>query len=887
MKNKIVLLTLTLFSLNGFAQEDTVKVRTDYFKDGKLHLVNSSHQDIAWVNSPNACMRERADHIMLPVLERMAQDQNFCFSVESAMYLEEFLDLYPEKYDEVLKYTREGRLEWGATYSQPYQGMYEGEALIRQNYLGRKLLKKILPGCDFKAAWNVDVPGLSLQFPQIMAKSGIPYYNTSRFTMGYYEWFSPDNSSIKVVSTGQYSGYSYQFFIAKNDAELSGAFKNVMNFWGDYQEKRGISPACLALLSQDASKPVNYNDLMVKWNNSRNEDKNNLLPLMRYSTSTMFFDHLVSNPKAKFDVVRGERPNMWLYIHGPSHYESISASRKASRTLLAAEMFSTINSVLNNNWSLYPSELFLGAWKDAIYADHGWGGYDGVITDRLFKTKFEAALDTATSILETSLESISDMIQYDKSKSYAISVFNPLAWERTDPVSFTINVEGRTHNHFKLVDEYGNNIPFQFTDAHERKSGDEDELLTFVFVPENVPSMGYKTYYLVDDKDYKGGMYGHGSVDVANYENRFYKIELGKGGINSLYDKDLECDVFDTSNFKGAELFTVKSEGTGAGEFSDVQQPTLDGFDKLSNYSSAWNCVESGSVRDVFQTSAQFKDAKVNLRIIVYKTIKKIDVEVDLNGYMGENWREYRLAFPLSKDYENVIYDVPMGVLQVGKDEMEGMAGHKGLQPAYDVVCANVHPREIQDWFGAYGNNKGITIGSDVAVFDWVNVLDSLSSNHVLQPILISSRKSCHWEGNYYLQAGNHTYNFSLNSYEGDWKNGYKNGMQKNRPLHVVVKNKKDMKEGAYPSTFSFAQMVGDDIIVSALKKCEDDNSVIVRYYDVSGKEQKTTFSFFKELNQVQHTNMIEEDGKDILTGKTGFSHSIGKYAIETYKIKF
>ncbi len=349
----------------------------------------------------------------------------------------------------------------------------------------------------------------------------------------------------------------------------------------------------------------------------------------------------------------------------------------------------------------------------------------------------------------------------------------------------------------------------------------------------------------------------------------------------------MECDVFDTSNFKGAELFTVKSEGTGAGEFSDVQQPTLDGFDKLSNYSSAWNCVESGSVRDVFQTSAQFKDAKVNLRIIVYKTIKKIDVEVDLNGYMGENWREYRLAFPLSKDYENVIYDVPMGVLQVGKDEMEGMAGHKGLQPAYDVVCANVHPREIQDWFGAYGNNKGITIGSDVAVFDWVNVLDSLSSNHVLQPILISSRKSCHWEGNYYLQAGNHTYNFSLNSYEGDWKNGYKNGMQKNRPLHVVVKNKKDMKEGAYPSTFSFAQMVGDDIIVSALKKCEDDNSVIVRYYDVSGKEQKTTFSFFKELNQVQHTNMIEEDGKDILTGKTGFSHSIGKYAIETYKIKF
>lgn len=883
---KILLLLLVLLSIKGFAQEATVEVKTDYFKNGKLHLVNSSHQDIAWVNSVDACIKDRADNIMLSVLKRMAEDKYFCYSIESAMYLEEFLEMYPEKYNEVLKYTQEGRLEWGATYSQPYQGMYEGEALIRQNYLGRKLLKKILPGCDFKAAWNVDVPGLSLQFPQIMLKSGIPYYNTSRFTTGFYEWFSPDNSSIKVISTGQYSGYSHQFFITKNDEELVSAFKNVINQWGDYQEKRGIAPACLALLSQDASKPVDYNNVLTKWNDSRNRERNNsLLPLMQYSTSTMFFDHLVSNPKAKFDIVRGERPNMWLYIHGPSHYESVSAARKSSRTLVAAETFSAINSVLNSNWNLYPTELFSNAWRNAIYADHGWGGYDGVTTDRLFKMKFEAALDTASSILQTSLRGISDLIQYDKNKSYAITVFNSVSWDRSDPVQVTINVEGRAHNHFKLVDEKGNSIPFQFTDSSIPTQKGNNELLSFVFVSENVPSMGYKTYYLVDDNENKSGMQRNSLVDIMNYENEFYKIKLGKGGINSLYDKDLKCEIFDTSNFKGAELFTVKSVGTGAGEFSDVQQPTLEGFDKLSNYSSAWNCIESGSVRDIFQTSAQFKDTKANLRIIVYKEIKKIDIEIDLNAYMGENWREYRLAFPLSKDYKDVIYDVPMGVLQVGKDEMEGMAGHKDLQPAYDVICKKVHPRELQDWFGAYGNNKGITIGSDVAVFDWVNIVDSLSSSHVLQPVLISNRKSCHGEGNYYLQAGNHTFHFSLNSYEGNWKNGYKNGMQKNRPLYTVVKEKKDMKAGTYPSTFSFAQLEGEDVIVSALKKCEDDNSIIIRYYDISGKEQKTSFSFFEKLNKVQHTNMIEEDGKQTFSTENKFSYPLGKYSIETFKL--
>ena len=47
--------------------------------------------------------------------------------------------------------------------------------------------------------------------------------------------------------------------------------------------------------------------------------------------------------------------------------------------------------------------------------------------------------------------------------------------------------------------------------------------------------------------------YGNQRVDTKNYENRFYKIEFGNGGINSLYDKEVGCEVFDISHFKGAD----------------------------------------------------------------------------------------------------------------------------------------------------------------------------------------------------------------------------------------------------------------------------------------------------------------------------------------------
>jgi alpha-mannosidase len=144
-----------------------------YFKGGSLHIVNSSHQDIAWMDSPDECIRFRDEQMITPALQRMAESQQYCFSVEDALSLREYLERHPDKYGDILKYTKEGRLEWGATNKQPYPSMYDGEALVRQTYFGRKWLQKVLPDCDFRTAYNEDVPGMAFQLPQILAKSGI------------------------------------------------------------------------------------------------------------------------------------------------------------------------------------------------------------------------------------------------------------------------------------------------------------------------------------------------------------------------------------------------------------------------------------------------------------------------------------------------------------------------------------------------------------------------------------------------------------------------------------------------------------------------------------------------------------------------------------------
>ncbi|MDR1455043.1 MAG: glycosyl hydrolase-related protein [Tannerella sp.] len=851
-----------------------------YFRGGKLYLVNSSHQDIAWMDSPDECIRFRDEQMITPALKRLAESESYCFSVEDALSLREYLERHPDRYSDILKYTREGRLEWGATSKQPYPSMYDGEALVRQTYFGRKWLRKTLPGGDFRTAYNEDVPGVALQLPQILARAGIPYYQISRHQPGFYRWFSPDGSSVLAWTPGQYHDKTMPIAEAPTEAARTDTLIRYLSEFDDYYRKRHIPPVRLVLYSFDFSKPVNWDRYMDDWNGEAQGENARGLPLIGYSTSTRVMDEITAGQDAKFDELLGERPNVWLYIHGPSHRRALKAGREASRLLTAAEKFSTFDALLENTFSHYPARELTGAWEAAIYPDHGWGGNRGDITDRLFRDKLEFARDCGQALLDRSLTSIARRINLNSAYRQAVTVFNPLSWERTDPVTLTLDVEGRANTHYRLVDADGREIPCQFTDCPP--TGKRDEVITLLFVAEQVPALGYKTYYLTEGAPPAGNDRIPSAVPA--YENNYYRAVLGDGGIESLYDRELKREFFRNDKFSGGELFTMQSVGNGAGEFTDVQQPTMEGFDQLRNYRQQWQCVETGAVRDVFQTVQPLKETQAVVRIAFYRTVKRIDVEVDLNRFSGENWREFRLAFPVNMKQASVAYEVPMGVVEVGKDEIKGAAGYSKATQIYGTPCRDVHPREVQDWFSASDGKAGLTISSDVAVFDWIDPTDRPADYVILQPVLLASRKSCHWLGNAYIQPGNHSCRFSLYTHAGDWHNGYRQGTQARQTLKVAVTDT-EKYQGFLPEQFGFGALSGQGAVVSTIKKCEDDDSVILRYYNIEGNDAEVTFSLFRDIESLRRTNLIEEEPVAGTFSGKGFSYRLGHHAIETFKI--
>ncbi len=255
-----------------------------------VRIISSSHQDIAWMNSPEACREYRDKQCITPALAMMAADPDYCFVMENMLNLMEYLESHPERRDEILRYTREGRLEWGATFNQPYESLLSGEQLIRETYFGRRWLTENLPGCDARVYFNPDVPGRALQMQQILSKAGIPYMIISRYHEGFYKWESPDGSSVIAYSPGHYGNASS--ILGAPPAEAVKALDERLAKLSPYYRQRRLPAEFPLLHSVDFSQPTDFGPLIKAWNGGLGSRPGAARPVMTYSPASRFFEAL-------------------------------------------------------------------------------------------------------------------------------------------------------------------------------------------------------------------------------------------------------------------------------------------------------------------------------------------------------------------------------------------------------------------------------------------------------------------------------------------------------------------------------------------------------------------------------------------------------------------
>jgi alpha-mannosidase len=104
MKKVFVVFFLNLTLLCTLQSQENKKDYS-YFTGGEIHVVTSSHQDIAWMDTPEKCIEFRDVNMITPALHRMRENPEFKFCVENAMNLYEYLERHPESFEEIKKFT--------------------------------------------------------------------------------------------------------------------------------------------------------------------------------------------------------------------------------------------------------------------------------------------------------------------------------------------------------------------------------------------------------------------------------------------------------------------------------------------------------------------------------------------------------------------------------------------------------------------------------------------------------------------------------------------------------------------------------------------------------------------------------------------------------------
>lgn len=888
----------------------------DLGKNDYINLAQFAHHDLGWHANSFAKEAARSNREINAALDYMQQDSSYAWTHEHGRFLYEYLKAHPKRYNELAQRVAEGRFELGAGYTSPYTSFVTNELLVRQFIYGKKWVEELFPNYTSNVFYNTDIPGLGAQMPQILKKSGVDYLYASRSwnfegyrANEFKNWQAPDGTKINTLFMDQYPANIDAGF-RKN---VIGVANQRISEYNKDIRREGLGAALPMIYSRDMMDPENLSKQIEDWNTYASE---NSLPKMRYNTvqNALKQTFVESADFSKGDdTFVGEWPNKWFYENAASDNNTFMLQREADRYLRAAETLAVIRAVATGSFEHYPSEELEEGWRAA---DHACHGYAPVTCMGEFKKTYQRAYDIGLKLYNSQLDWLVGRIAAKPSKGMGFAVYNNLSWERDDVV--IMDKPDGIGDAFQIQDENGTETAYQITPDNQ-----------IVFVAKKVPSVGYRTFYIVNGKapTNTAAPAVRGAAWTGIFENNYFELTpvAAGGGVQKIVDKKNNGQsLFSTDKYKIGELYRFQYDGMGAGEQHYIWQPH-DPVSYLDKF-SAWSCVESGPVRTVFETrAADTDDGPACLRVTIYEDIKKIDFTMQLENMSNVNQRQLRLMFPVNandmfggemidRTKAAVTYEVPFGAVTVGDEVLKlfsrfnentapnavgwkraGRASVEGRNKYDDKndINSGIRPREVQNWISASDTDKNfnVTFSSYNLGWDYQDATSKPGRQPVLQPVLLSHSRTCHGDGFIWNQPGAHSFNFSMTSGKAGDMAGRRMGIEANNPLDTRVQGTGAAEKTLLPETYSAFSANKDNIMISAIKKAEDNNrDIVLRFYEAEGKKDtgKVTVSLpgKAKITAAKEVNLIErETGVKFKASGNKVTLPASPWSIETARI--
>jgi alpha-mannosidase len=848
--------------------QSTITALKPMMQTATLHLTGNSHIDAAWL-WPWTETVDVVKRTFSTALQLMNEYPDYTYTQSAAQYNEWMATKYPQMNEQIKQRIKEGRWEIvGGMWVEPDLNMPDGEAQVRSILVGKRWFQKEY-GVDVRIGWNPDSFGYTWQLPQIYKRSGIDYFvtqkttwnDTNQFPFKLFWWESPDGSKVLTYFPHDYANNNLNpVRLSKDFATLRSVAPGtteIMDLYGIGDHGGGPTRAIL--------------DEGAHWSQP---DK--VVPKMQFGTAQSFFTSiegkLVSDPRVwDYDsIAKGyEVPAVppagkvaiptWkseLYFEYHRGVMTTQANHKrnmrnSEEQAINAEKLASLAWLEGDS---YPGVELTDDWKRITFNDfHDLAAGSGIgIIYKEAQQDYDKVRMSTNEISQKALQTLSAGIDTQVAGSTPVLVLNPLAWERSGAVTVEVQMPAAAPNGISLLDAANHVVPSQVLESNPKTN-----TYRMLVLADKIPSLGYKVLHAVAGvKPVATDLKAEG----LTLENSALKVIVDgtNGCITSIYDKRSKFEAL-APGACGNQLQTFKDLPKDYDAWN-IDPGTLDTFTAIDKADSV-SLVAKGPLHAAIRVVRTWQSSKFVQEITLDAGSDQVEVVNDFDWH--ETHVLLKAAFPLAASSNKATYEVPYGAIDRATTRKNSWERAQFEVPALRWADLG----DGKHGFSLINNSK---YGYD----DKDNVLR------------LSLLRSPTWPDPE-ADRGHQHFTYALYPHAGDWKQAMtvRHGYEYNYGLQAT---QVEAHAGAAAPQQSWVSVEPGNVVLTALKKAEDEDGLIFRVYEWAGKDSDVKIHLPKGAISATVTNLMEKaEGASIPIADDTVKVPIHPYEILTVRVDY
>lgn len=903
-------------------------------KKRKIHFVTYTHWDreFRWeFERTRMRLVDCIDHL-LEIMKEKPEYRSFLFDGQLTL-IEDYLEIRPEKKEEIVALAKAGRLELGPWFTLADCAPIQGESVVRNILYGMR--KSMEYGDVLKCGYNVFSFGQIGQLPQIYANFGIDtilfykYMDPSKSKYHEFIWESPDGTKALASRLGKEARWNFFFaghipIVYDKDAWD----KNWQYQWGDFGKvfhtadpegyqwfydildpetsfhkeniKMGVERALktvegtaapevvLMFEGTDFTEPHPLTPEIIKEIQLQCGDEIEII----HSTLSDYINELKDVLKDREDLNLVKGPMRYgpvgsihtdvFSIHPEIMIENSHAENKILRYAEPLSAISWIHGIEN-----YPTTYLEKIWK-LMFQSHAHDSMHGLGPKTLGEgeiARLKQASIIAQGLERRGLQNLTKEIHTEsvEDTEYFLAVHNPSSFNRSEVVEAYVDVPKEARlNYLVIEDMDGNPVQVQEVDRQETRAGlyhPRSRNMPFYstkvhiyFWASHIPAVGYKTFKLkwTQKNEYP---YPHEDWDApripaetmlsgANQaENEYIRVKINRDGTVTITDK-ITGQTYENLNYF-----------LDMGDKGNMWMYDCPGNDRIINslgMPSKVGVTTHGPLAVKFEINFTMslpreydflnqkrsdveKDMPVNIRYTLKKGSRFLEVSTTINNTVKDH--HFKVCFPTRLQAEKTWADGSFMVTEYPvKPSLNGEL--RGNELAR-------HPAQL--WYDLSDGDNGFAVLTD-ATKDY-EILENDQNQTMAMGLVRGVRLRIPCDNRLWMEypgdesaesLGEFTYGYALMPHGGLWEQAglYKEALIFNAPMHVCQFGK---QKGLLPLDKSFLSIEGNNLILSAFKKAEDRDTVIIRMYNPSEHDITGKLTLGFEFQDGFIVNMREE----------------------------